>query len=77
MDPVELVIKCGFELFSVFLYPGYTDKDVARDLTFFLAGIKGHDVGKGVVVEILDIDLAKVLVGAKDKIQLTKCSLLF
>ncbi len=71
---MQLVFHFNSELFCVFSNAVNTDVDVAVDLVWLSRNFlrKGDDVSKGIVIEVLHIDLVKVFIRAENEIKLSR-----
>ncbi len=70
-NPKQLFIESHPENVSVFAHPFHTDIDVAvQEITLHI--VESDDVGEGVVLQILEVELKQIVVVAKDVIDVAQ-----
>lgn len=65
-NPMQFGIEVRVEFFSILLYPVDADENVTFDFTRSLRMAKGYDVGVGMMIKILDVDVPQEIVRTKD-----------
>ena len=75
-DPVQLFFKTDFKFLSIFRYAVNANKNVAAD-GLILRIIKGNDIGKGIMVQVPDIDLKQFVIRTKNIIDGTEAVFFF
>ena len=70
-NPKQLFIESHPENAGVFAHPFHTDIDVAvQEITLHI--VESDDVGEGVVLQILEVELKQIVVVAKDVIDVAQ-----
>ena len=70
-NPKQLFIKSHPEDVGIFAYPFHTDIDVAvQEITLHV--VERNDVGEGIVLQILEVELEQIVVVAKDVIDVSQ-----
>ncbi len=70
--PVEFVLITDFEGLGIFSDSFDTDVDITFDGGFRIG--KGDDIGQGIVLEKIEVNLVEICIGAENIVDIVQCS---
>ncbi len=68
-NPVQFIAEGRVELLGIVPHPVNTDVDLTNNWCWVAGQVKGDNIGKIVVLQVLLIDFQQVLIGTKDEAQ--------